>query len=402
MPVLESEMSREVMQDRVRKGYVCSECGGNLTVAWGGSSGHNCWILRCGKSIQHTGIAREAQLSRLDTPDDMQIGNLSRVRNEKLAAEIGTEKANALAIYNGKGQLTQVQAKEIILTIWPGAPAVEVTKAAMVCAQYGLNPLMKHLYLIPFDKKKKNDKTGKWEVESTSYAMVMGIKASRIIARRKGEYAYLDDTPRIMTEAEQIKIFGEVDQDNICAITRLKDRKGNSAIGTGKWPRMKKDYNGNLTENQPQGSDKGNTKLNMAMIRSERQALERLFPDSLPSEASEVADERYIELPDGDKVDTATGEIEDKAEAIEGEFTEETITGEVKTMPGMTVKESNINTEWLKTSLKTLNWNCLAWIQDNLDIHVDKISDAVSQMTPEQQEKFVNEINERLTMKGVK
>jgi hypothetical protein len=145
---------------------------------------------------------------------------------------------------------------------------------------------MKHLYLIPFNTKVKATTKAPEHLE-TSYAVVLGIKASRIIARRKGEYAYLDDTPRIMTEAEQLKIFGEVIQDSVCAITRLADRKGNTAIGTGKWSKS----------TEAKGSDKGNTKLNMAMIRSERQALDRLFPDSLPSEAADVVDERYQDLP---------------------------------------------------------------------------------------------------------
>jgi hypothetical protein len=292
-----------------------------MLLAWGGYFKINGYILRCAKDPYHTGIAREAKLSSYDTPDELNIGNMSKIRRKQLEKELGEQKATALAVYAGKGQLTVREAQDIISTVWPGAPAVEVKKAAIVCQIYGLNPLMKHLYLIPFDKKKKVD--NKWIVESVSYAMVLGIKASRIIARRKGAYAYLDDTPRIMTTDEQMKIFGEVDNDNICAITRLKDEKGNTAIGTGKWARTKKDYQGNVSDNQPQGADKGNTKLNMAMIRSERQALERLFPDSMPTETgTEVIDERYQELPSGEKVDVTTGEIAAPEQPVDGEYTE--------------------------------------------------------------------------------
>ena len=308
--ITEKEMSLEQMKAHERKGYRCKECNSTLTVAWGGSSGINGYILRCSKDIAHTGVAREAQLSSLDTPDGLNIGNMSRIRREKLVTQIGEQKATALAKYAGAGALTQLQAAEIVTTIWPGAPEVEVKKAAMVCAQYGLNPLMKHLYLIPFNTKKGD----KWEV---NYSMVLGIKASRIIARRRGGYAYLDDTPRIMSTAEQEKIFGEVDQLNICAITRLQDRKGNSAIGTGRWPKA----------TPVKGGDKGNSALNMAMIRSERQALERLFPDSLPSEAPDVVDERYQDLDDGRRVEVSTGEITEqpveKLEAEEAVFTEQ-------------------------------------------------------------------------------
>lgn len=304
--ITEKEVPYETMKNLVKRNETCAECGSNLTVAWGGSYGFTGYILRCASDIKHTGIARSAKLNRMDTPDDYQIGNMQRTRRKALAKQIGEEKANQLAIYAGKGQLTIPEAKEIILTIWPGAPEVEVKKAAIVCQIYGLNPLMKHLYLIPF-----NTKVGdKWE---KSFVMVLGIKASRIIARRKGEYAYLDDTPRIMNEAEQVKIFGEVDKDNICAITRLNDRKGNSAIGIGKWPKTK----------EVQGGDKGNSKLNMAMIRSERQALERLFPDSMPSDAPDVIDERYQDLPDGRQVETSTGEIIEPTPSVEGELVSE-------------------------------------------------------------------------------
>jgi hypothetical protein len=206
-----------------------------------------------------------------------------KAKENELKKRYGETMTNDLVKHSGGNVLAvlnESQATEIIKTIWPGAPAVEIKKAALVCAQYSLNPLMKHLFLIPF-----NTKVGdKWE---KSYSMVLGIKASRIIARRHGEYGYLDDTPRIMTHDEQIKIFGEVDQLNICAITRLADRKGNSSIGTGRWPK----------DTAVKGTEKGNTKLNMAMIRSERQALDRLFPDSIPPEAADVVDERFMDEP---------------------------------------------------------------------------------------------------------
>jgi hypothetical protein len=293
-------------QRLLKKSPTCGICGANLTLAW--SAEKNSHVIRCSNDINHIGIARKFELSAYDTPDELNIGNISRIRRRNMVTKYGEEKGTALAKYAGRGQLDIPQAKEIIITIWPGAPAVEVLKAAMVCQQYGLNPLMKHLYLIPFNTKvSKKGEPDRWE---ETYSMVLGIKASRLIARRAGAYSYLDDTPRIMTEAEQIKIFGEVDTSNIVAITRLQDPKGNSAIGTGKWPKDK----------GVKGEDKGNTKLNMAMVRSERQGLERLFPDSQPPDVPEVIDERYQGLPDGRQVDVASGEIKD---VIPAEFTAE-------------------------------------------------------------------------------
>lgn len=287
MPIYESEaVTLDNLKDKVK--HLKCECGGNLLVAWGGSTGHNCYMLRCSKDINHSNFVRPAKINNYDLPGYNMPGTIN-AKEDELKRRYGEMTTNALIKHSGGNVLSvldEVKATSIIKTIWPGAPDVEVKKAAMICEQYGLNPLMKHLFLIPFNTKVKA--TAKvpehWE---TSYSVVLGIKASRIIARRKGEYAYLDDTPRIMTEAEQLKIFGEVYQDQVCAITRLADRKGNTAIGTGKWPKG----------TDVKGADKGNTKLNMAMVRSERQALDRLFPDSLPSE-TDVIDERYQEFPD--------------------------------------------------------------------------------------------------------
>ena len=309
MPITTLEMPYEQMMKHQKQGYHCKQCNALLSVAWGGDKGY---ILRCSKDINHTGVAREAELSAWDTPDGLSIGNLSRARRKSLVTQLGEEKATALVKYSGAGQLTIPEATDIITTIWPGAPLVEVKKAALVCQIYGLNPLMKHLFLVPFNTKKGD----KWEV---NYSMVLGIKASRIIARRKGRYAYLDDTPRVMTEAEQIKIFGEIDLTNICAITRLKDISGNTAIGTGRWPKG----------TEVKGGDKGNSKLNMAMIRSERQALERLFPDSFPTDAQDVVDERFEDYENGQKVDVSTGEIKaigdiEPESVIEGELVDHT------------------------------------------------------------------------------
>ncbi len=47
------------------------------------------------------------------------------------------------------------QAMYLLKTIWPKAPEVEVIKAAILCQQYGLNPLMGSvcfwlLFLLPY------------------------------------------------------------------------------------------------------------------------------------------------------------------------------------------------------------------------------------------------------------
>ena len=190
-----------------------------------------------------------------------------------MTEELGEETTRAVASYQGVTALTEKEAKYIVTTLWPLAPDVERMKAAMICHQYKLNPLAKHVFLIPF----KNKATG-----ATDWAMVMGIGATRLIASRKsGGYGYIDG-PRIMTEDEQRNIRGEIDRSNFWAITKLRDQHGNEAVGYGCYPRHE----------NPKGVEKGNTRQNMAFIRSERNAFDRLIPGEMPS-GVDVVDTDY-------------------------------------------------------------------------------------------------------------
>ena len=167
--------------------------------------------------------------------------------------------------------ITKEQAMYLLKTIWPKAPEVEVIKAGILCQQYGLNPLMRQVYLIEFGKE---------------WVTVLGIKATRQIAqqalKKRGIHYSYADGPRVMNEKEQEKIRGKIEPDKIWAITILQDSEGNKYPGYGFWPANK----------QPYGTDKGNDALNMAFIRSERNALDKLAPGELPD--IEVGDDAYI------------------------------------------------------------------------------------------------------------
>ena len=199
------------------------------------------------------------------------------------------------------GIITKDQATAILTTVWKDAPKIEVFKAAMLCQDFGLHPLMKHVFLVKYDKYegRGNDKKKVGE----DWVTILGIGATRLIMSRLGSFGYTDDTPRIMSEEEQIKVFGKVDNDNVIAITRLKTKDGLEAPGYGKYPK---------TGGYLMGQDKGNSRENMAFIRSERNAFGRLFPDAnMPKPTIEVMDEKYISTPSG-LAELATGEIIDE------------------------------------------------------------------------------------------
>jgi len=292
-PIYEDENTTREYLFELRKKNRCQECHGRLDVLMDFDRGKA--FLACAEwnRSHHEGIEREAPpLFEPNIP----------TRREDMIGAMGEEKAMKLERYQGVVSLTRVEAMEILKTIWPEAPEVEVLKAAIICHQYGLNPLMKHIFLISFKRRKEGKVIGE------TWAVVQGIGSNRLIARRKHNYSYLDMTPRRMTEEEQQRINGEVDDTKIWALTKLKDMEtGAEANGVGSWP----------VDEVPYGTEKGNTKLNMAKIRSERQALDRLYPAEMP-QGVEVMEEKYIE----------------------GDFTLLAEGAGVKTMPGEAVGES--------------------------------------------------------------
>ena len=249
--------------------------------------------LAC-SSGQHEGIAREYTPPTEDYRTEI-------IREVKLEQEQGRETSTALAHVPKQGQLTQPQATTVLNLIYPKASSVEIERCAIFCHDFGLHPLANEVYLIPF--KGVN-------------VMVVGIAASRKMAHAlKGDFSFLENSPRAATEEEIIEQYGKDSdeaKDNIISITKLEGVGGNKAIGFGLYPKKESPY----------GMDKGNTRRNMANIRSERQGIDRLPGKAMPR--VEVVDIKYAEVDGVGKVDKTTGEIEEEAkeEPTEGEFRE--------------------------------------------------------------------------------
>jgi hypothetical protein len=304
MPIYEDKITHAEMV-KFAGTHVCGECGGVLGVGW--SADHNCYMLRC-NHLEHDSII-EVDL----TAHYQELNSKFGRRNKKLAAEIGTSKEIALRKYEYLPRLNKEEATEVVETIWPGASPISKKKAIMICYQYGLNPLMKHVYILTF---KRRDKAG--NVIGSTDEVVLGIQATRqITAQTAGKYSYMDGTPRVMTQKEQEEIMGEYNPNMIWCITKIKDAQHNVYPGYGNWPKGA----------PVQGAEKGNTPFNMACIRSERQALDKYKPGAIPPDVG-VMDEQYadrqaVTVTVEDKqpertVDAQTGEI------VEGESQEVT------------------------------------------------------------------------------
>ena len=391
MPVLESQHNYEELKQLERTRQCV--CGANLVLCWGGNR-FNEYILRCFKDIEHDVLARPYQPSPFAIPG-YNLGHISQRRRNQLEKQLETRQPGAGKLMEFHGAvLNRQQADTIVNTLWPGAPAVEKAKAAMICVQYELNPLMKHLFIIPFGQGEK-----------AAWAVVLGIQANRLIAHRAGDFSYLDDTPRLMSEAEQVTILGEVDKSNLWAITKLRDSKGNVAQGYGNWPKDK----------APQGVDKGNSKANMAMLRSERQGMDRLFAGKLPS-GVDVIDAQYVQVSEpGDavqlKADKDTGEISEATATVKPEAPPAETAGDKQAFDGLTsatpssnpaspVKAPGTEDDFLSqvnvglTAIKKGQAWLVNWLKAEGVAIYPKFADTLEALTPEQQAKVLAKFKE--------
>ena len=391
MQVYESdELTRDKLET-IRKANRCSVCGGWLNMFLDNNSDSpnaGKAFVACADwpSTKHQGILREASEYEKEGLGALNIES----RRKIMEKQFGEEKTRALAKYEGVKSLTKNDAMVILESIWPEAPANEKLRAAMLCESYQLNPLRKHVFLIPFNKGKKNE----------SWATVMGIGATRLLASRKGSFSYVDDTPRIMTEEEQIKRFGQSYHERLYVIVKVKDPKtGAEAPGYGWYMKerektvwddqakrmvpVKKDGKVVLEPNDPYGSDKGHSIFNAASYRAERQALDRLRPGEMPNNI-EVMDEVIAERASKEGIEddhTIEGEykvmpddaagVEDAKEPEETEKPEQAKATEPEPEPAPEKPKSNIDPDWLKETLDITHWKeetAKSWIKANLKV----------------------------------
>ena len=382
MPIYEDEATTRENLDKIRRKSKCKICGSRLTLFW--DMNEHKTYLACNNNQSHEGIEREASRYQKEGLASLNIPT----RREIMENELGTEKTKALEKYMGVVSLTKPQAKEILVAVFPDAPGQEIARAVMLCASYGLNPLMKHVFLIPFNKGKPNE----------SWATVIGIKAKRLLASRRGNYSYVDDTPRIMTEEEQMRVFGEVYNDKVMVITKVKDpATGAEAPGYGAWPKA----------SEPYGTEKGNSKFNMAAIRSESQALDRLRPGEMPV-GVEVAPEEFIEGEFTVKEEPTREEVKQyMEEGKEARADSAPFCGREGAELEPEETKGFLNMDWLKEALKTFQDKKLqAWSEDNLlsylkityKIKAFTVLEGVAKLDKNQSAHFERKIQETLDM----
>ena len=344
MPYYLEKDDRELIK-KLRLTNVCAVCSGKLEALYDLIK-HSLY-LQCHDHPEHEGIAKPYH-----EPRELNI----LTRRENMKKQFGKETSTAIEQRRlpTTGALTQSQAMHILKLVYPEVPDDQIIRTAILCKDFGLHPLLKEIYIIPFGKDEKR-----------TWSTVLGISATRKIMARYGSFSYVDNTPRVMTEKEQKTIFGEVQTDRILAITKLMTKDGLEAQGYGHY----------LLKDTPYGIDKGNTKANMAFIRSERQAFSRLCPDAIPQEV-EVIDEAYVDVPDINKVEKITGEIfEAKVTELEPPQEaprEQTGVSEDKTGATTEIKTIQAFYNWVASHGKTYT---RSWVLANIGMNEDEIRD---------------------------
>ena len=311
MPITEETMTYEEMKAIIANPQnKCADCGGNLSIAWGGVHGYESYVLRCSVAIDHAGYVKEKKQTMYP---GSHVGAIPKKEYKEMEKELGTMTTTKLVPYSTKTALTKSDATDIIETLWGAAPIIEKQKAIALCVTQQLNPLMSHVFLVSYKRRERGQVVGE------DWTIMLSIKAKRLMASRRGDYGYLDGTPRAATEDEVKKQFAEdaetILKANLVSVTKLQDTNRMEAQGFGLWPK----------DDDPKGMNKGNTKRNMANIRSESQALDRLRPGDMPQNVG-IIDAEYEVLPNAPDADKDTGEIAEDSPETDAipEPTEET------------------------------------------------------------------------------
>ena len=273
--------------------------------------------------------------------------------------------------------LTPSMAVAIFKRMYPGVPDIEIAKAGAICANYGLFPYANQVFIIPFKDK---------------YVTVIGIKGLREMARNTGNsYTYLDGNgPRVMTEQEEIEVYGKVDPDYIRAIIKIKDSHNNVWPGYGNWRRLDTAY----------GQDKGNTPYNMAFIRAERNAIDRMAPGEFPD--AEMVDSQFIETPVPQIVQVGEKQLAEKSEQEIKDFWPENQKGYAAELQANEEERQaflKVDIDWLRESLKKLGsteQSVLVHIAKTCMVQQVTLPRAIIAMTDKQVTEFVAEVQRRL------
>jgi len=402
VPIYEEEgkLTREALYE-LRRYNKCKECGGQLDVFLDHDTQKAFLACRDWPRTHHEGLEREASRYEKEGLASLTIPT----RREILNQDFGPKKTTAIARYIGTSAITKAIATEIVESLWGEAPQIEKTKAILLCQTYQLNPLMKHLHLVGYKRKDKagnyiRDKQGNYVRD---WVAMIGIGATRLMAQRKHNYSYLDMTPRKATKEEIEKILGDTaDPNSIYGFVHIKDVDTQAeAFGLRGCSNRERIIN----------EEKGNTHLNQACVRAERQALDRQYPGEMPPQDIEVVDERFI--------DTTYKVLDEKSAESEEELAARARGEGLGTRSAARISETeaenspaaerasgavegegfHIDLDWLDEALQAIKWSedtAKTFLVSKYKVSPQgTLADVLKRLTREQAEEFTKELQSR-------
>ena len=356
MPITEKQMSHEEMERHADKGYLCAECQGSLTVAWGGSLGIQSYILRCGSNVNHEGITRHDKKYE------------DKVRQIKEARGMDSK---ALEAMNEQTMLQRVEMGKFPQDLKPE----EKRLLAQVAITYGFDPLMGEVTIYqgnPFisidGRYRKAQETGRLDGVNTRPATKQEREDWQI---PDGDYFFRSEV-WVKGSSRPFVGWGKV-------------RKSETTGGKGYKP----------VETNPQ---------RMAEKRAEAQALRKAFHIPLPS-AEDIGSPEYDIESTGRVVNETTGEITEQPPVIDTppEATEPPT--EVGTTEVKSDAEGNLKEQIMFLQSKGLkawtNANILGYLKNITGQEAKTPSEAIGQLNEEQLDSFKKWIQDAIDVSGI-
>lgn len=194
------------------KTHSCGECGGRLSVAWGGSFGVDGYILRCGLDIDHATIKRPGTTRQLYDPDRGLI-EVDILTQQEVGAT--TELAPMTAASMEIRVDMAIQAKQIYGDLYRGlSPEVKRALVEMALA-YGLNPMLGELAVL-------HDKP---------FPTIRAVRRKQTEAGHHPSISFRFPSAEERTEYERLGALQPGDLVRICILTT---EWGNTVQGFGK------------------------------------------------------------------------------------------------------------------------------------------------------------------------
>ncbi len=372
MPITEAEMPYGDMVKTAKDGHTCGNCGGVLSVAWGGKG----YILRCGNDLSHNTINRhdkqyDEQLRIVKEVQHMDSKSLMTMSEAKMIDRVGMAKFPQDLTSAEKRLLAQVAITYGFdplmgeVTIYQGRPWVSIDGRYRKAQETGE---LDGVETRPANKQERVD----WEMPDGDYFF-------RAEVYRKGASHPFVGWGRVRgsetkpgSKGDPTSTFKPVQSNP----QRMAEKRA-EAMG------LRKGFHIPL----PSIEDIGTPEADEVKVTVEPMSL----PSNPPTESKDTSQaEQGQPASNATPKETMTRAVPEK-EIVRGEHAEAKPSEEVE----------GIDMDWLRESLNRLSWTTVTkWLRERYPDNAKgtRVSEIVKNLSIEEREAFAQEVEQRLTM----